>query len=53
MLGGRFVLTTKCNDTDKELFNEMFVLQGHLDLYKYFILKSQTKLSKQASKILV
>lgn len=53
ILGGRFLLTIKHKDSDKELFKARFVVQGHLDREKEFLVQASTTVSQQAIKLLV
>lgn len=53
VLGGRFLLTIKHKDTDKEMFKARFVVQGHLDREKAFLVHASTTASQQAIRLLV
>lgn len=52
VLGGRFFLAIKNKDTDKEMFQAPYYVQGHLDRENWLIHNSTT-LSQQAIRLLV
>lgn len=45
---GRFVLSMKSKDTDKEVYKERYVVRGHKDIEKYSLAHSSSNL-KQSS----
>ena len=52
ILGGRFVLTVKNKDTDKELYKARFVAQGHRDKEKHMLVHASTNLRQRSIRMI-
>lgn len=53
ILGGRFVLAIKNKGTDKEMFKARYVVQGHMDRDKEWLVQNSKTVSQQAIRLLI
>ena len=53
VLGGRFVLSIKNMNTDKEIYKARFVVQGHKDLDKNYLVYSSSNLKQSSIRIIL
>ena len=53
VLGGRFILTLKEAGTEKEFYKARYVVQGHRDKEKAFLVHNSTTLQQQSTKLIL